>query len=513
MMALLRRVRGLFWIVWVIYIPAVVQSQNSSTTFTTSTSNETTTVPLQNTSQYSTVVTELMTELLTVYDDINATTLETSTGQERSTRTARDADERACRYEPCLGNGDCILADTARGYVCDCRPGYSGRRCEVYTDPCSLNPCYENEICETIIDADYTCTPYNMTTPAPPPPKRASKIYLISNGNATHRTQHLEDKWIIPESEVEMGKLLYSGEFSYVCEGELKQGNDDPIKVALKLLRDENDQESITEMRNEFQVLANLGKHPNILLLLGQCNRVLEQSVQTCLVMEYVARGDMLRILRRCRSRKRDQPPLDPLPQDELLNFACDIAQGMRHVAALRYVYMNLCAKNVLITFHNKAKLCDFSMATEVQKPLIPIPFLEPRNRGMKRWMAYEALLEGQYTMKSDVWSFGIVLWEIVTLGGVPYANKRESDVINELRDHNRLEWPKHCSPELYDIMLRCWHRRPESRPTFDRILKDIKALKKTGTPQINLKDYTYQMYAPIRLDLETSNGLTDSFV
>nr|XP_054764454.1 fibroblast growth factor receptor 3-like [Lytechinus pictus] len=581
MMAILRRVRGLFWIVLVIYIPAVVQSQNSSTTFTTSTSNETTTVPLQNTSQYSTVVTELMTELFTVYDDINATTLETSTELERSTRTARDTDERACRYEPCLGNGDCMLADTARGYVCDCRPGYSGRRCEVYTDPCSLNPCYENEICETIIDADYTCTPYNMTTPAPPPPpkplslgtiiaftllsvlpilfllftlwllwlttwrhihdeplcssgthrsngkyrqdngdvyydvynKRASKIYLISNGNATHRTQHLEDKWIIPESEVEMGKLLYSGEFSYVCEGELKQGNDDPIKVALKLLRDENDQESITEMRNEFQVLANLGKHPNILMLLGQCNRVLEQSVQTCLVMEYVARGDMLRILRRCRSRKRDQPPLDPLPQDELLNFACDIAQGMRHVAALRYVYMNLCAKNVLITFHNKAKLCDFSMATEVQKPLIPIPFLEPRNRGMKRWMAYEALLEGQYTMKSDVWSFGIVLWEIVTLGGVPYANKRESDVINELRDHNRLEWPKHCSPELYDIMLRCWHRRPESRPTFDRILKDIKALKKSGTPQINLKDYTYQMYAPIRLDLETSNGLTDSFV
>ncbi|XP_030852242.1 fibroblast growth factor receptor 3 isoform X1 [Strongylocentrotus purpuratus] len=581
MMAPLRRVRGVFWLLWVCYIPVAIHSQNSSTIVTTTASNDTATEPLQNTSQYSPVITELITELFTVYEDTDSTTLESST--ERGTRIPRDAhDERACRYQPCLDNGDCILDDSARGYRCDCRPGYSGRRCEVYTDPCSLSPCYENEICETIVDADFTCTLFNMTTPAPPPPpkqlslgtiisigvlcvvpvlfllfillllwlttwrhihqeplcssgpshsdgkyqqdngevyydvynKRASKIYLISNGNATHRTQHLQEKWSIPESELEMGKLLYSGEFSYVCEGDLKQGSDVPIKVAIKLHRDENDQESITEMRNEFQVLANLGKHPNILMLLGQCNRVFEQSVQTCLVMEYVARGDMLRILRRCRSRKRDQPPFEPLPQDELLNFACDIAQGMRHIAALRYVYMNLCAKNVLITFNNKAKLCDFSMATEVQKPLnIPIPFIEPRNRGMKRWMAYEALLEGQYTMKSDVWSYGIVLWEIVTLGGVPYANKRESDVINELRDHNRLEWPKHCSPDLYDVMLRCWHRRPESRPTFDRILKDMKALKKTGTPQINLKDYAYQMYAPIRLDLEPSNGITDSFV
>ncbi|XP_071484482.1 fibroblast growth factor receptor 3-like [Diadema antillarum] len=535
---------------------------------------------------------EMITEVVTIYDNgTEATWANTTDGallritQEAGNAGDADADLRACLYDPCNGNGDCILRDTALGFECDCLGGYSGSRCQTYMDPCLTNPCQENEICTPLVGNQFNCTVFNVTTPAPPPPpkplsmgtviaiacvsviplvflgftclllwwttwrhihkepicsfssssanefrgkfkqgngdvyydfynRKASKIYLISNGQTKDRVSHLDEKWIIKEDQLELGKLLYSGEFAYVCEGELDEGDDlGKKRVAVKLLKDEKDHESLTELRNEFQVMANLGKHPNIMTLLGQCNRVLEQTVQTCLVTEYIARGDMLRILRRCRSKKRDQAPVDPLPQEELLSFACDIAQGMRHIAALRYIYMNLCAKNVLITFNNKAKLCDFSMATEVHKPHVVIPFQEPRNRGLKRWMAYEALIEGQYSMKSDIWSYGVVLWEIVTLGGVPYSNKREVDVIQELRDHNRLEWPKHCSPELYDIMLRCWHRRPESRPTFDRIFKDMKALKKSGVPHINLKEYPFQMYAPIRLQLQPSSGLTDSFV
>lgn len=92
----------------------------------TAASNDTATDPLQNTSQYSPVITELVTELFTVYEDTDSTTLESST--ERGTRIPRDAhDDRACRYQPCLDNGDCILDDSARGYRCDCRPGYSGK--------------------------------------------------------------------------------------------------------------------------------------------------------------------------------------------------------------------------------------------------------------------------------------------------------------------------------------------------------------------------------------------------
>ncbi|XP_072027707.1 fibroblast growth factor receptor 4-like isoform X2 [Amphiura filiformis] len=343
--------------------------------------------------------------------------------------------------------------------------------------------------------------------------------FLVPDGVSSMKVRYAREGWMVAEEDLNIGKLLHSGQFSYICEGLLKSKNDGEQKVIVKLLRDEDDNDSVDELKTEFEVMANLGRHPNILWLMGMCNRTQEpnneeSATQSCLITQYASRGDLLRILRRCRARRRDQEPFAPLPQEELLNFACDIAAGMRHMAALKYVHRNLCAKNVLITFNNKAKIGDFGAATDVPIYQDYAIFRAPRNKHQIRWMAYEALLEGIYTYKSDVWSFGVVLWEIATLGGMPYPNMKTTDLTGELKAHHRMDWPKHCTTELYDLMLRCWHRRPESRPTFDLLVQEMKKLKGSGKKQINLKDYTFQMYVPVKLpeDLEDDN-MNDSFV
>ncbi|XP_033636745.1 uncharacterized protein LOC117297706 [Asterias rubens] len=329
-----------------------------------------------------------------------------------------------------------------------------------------------------------------------------AKSWLVPDGRSSMRAHKVRDRWIIDETLLDLGKLIYSGEFSYICEGTYKnKEKDTSSKVVVKLLRDEKDTDSLNELQNEFEVMACMGRHPNIVWLQGTCSRVLEETTQTCLVNEFVARGDMLRILRRGRCRRRDQPPYSPTPVDELLGFACDIAQGMRHITLLKYVHMNLCAKNVFITFNNKAKIGDFGMAKELPESSGYVRYTEHRNKHIKRWMAYEALCEDIYSVKSEVWSFGIVLWEIITLGGMPYHNIKTADLVSELRDHTRMEWPRHCSPEIFDLMLRCWHRRPESRPSFDMLYTEIKKMKTMAKKHFNLKDYTYQNYVPVKLE------------
>ncbi|XP_022109923.1 uncharacterized protein LOC110989674 isoform X2 [Acanthaster planci] len=483
-------------------------------------------------------------------------------------------DPRPCIPDPCQGNGECKLENSASGYRCSCYVGFAGYACEINLNPCLSNPCDEVEmVCISDRYNHYRCAPWsevNGTKPSilsttvpmdtsltgptlgiiiglcfaaplfclwiclivwwttwrklhaddhkkysikyaeeaaskyssPKYKMGNAKSWLIPDGRSSMRAHKMRDRWLIHESQVELGKLIYSGEFAYICEGMYKDKERDAAqKVVVKLLRDENDEDSLNELKNEFEVLACVGRHPNVVWLQGMCTRVLEESTQTCLINEYVARGDMLRILRRGRCRRRDQPPYSPTPVDELMSFACDIAQGMRHITLLKYVHHNLCAKNVLITFNNKAKIADFGMAKGLPETSCFVPYTEHRNKHIKRWMAYEALLENVYSIKSDVWSFGVVLWEIVTLGGMPYHNIKTHDLYSELRDHNRMEWPQHCSPEMYDLMLRCWHRRPESRPSFDMLCTELKKMKPMAKKHLNLKGYTYQLYVPVKLE------------
>ncbi|XP_033108236.1 uncharacterized protein LOC117109887 isoform X2 [Anneissia japonica] len=466
-----------------------------------------------------------------------------------------------CATNPCINDGTC--QETNNGYSCQCTNAYTGNTCESEVNPCDSNPCTSGDlticnkqnngyictekqeeksgistktiiiisgvsggvvlffawVCFIIYWATYREKPqkmnrksqkYNVQTA-----KKSSDL-LIPDGLSSQRVHELQEKWDVKESNLLLGKLLSSGKFSYVCEGSMKE--DDTVvetKVAVKLLKDESDEASKNEILNEFSILSTVGKNNNTVQLLGMCSRTLEQSTQLCLVMEFVARGNMQRILRRCRSRRRDQPAVDPLPEDELLGYANDVILGLKHLDSLGILHMNVCAKNVLITFNNKAKICDFGRAVEIQEPDQYTKYKPHHDEQKKRWMAYEATIEGIYNSKSEVWSYGMLLYEIVTLGGIPYADIKLRNLKEKLKEHYRMEWPRHCSQDLYNLMLSCWHRRPESRPSINLVAKEIKLFKSASKKHMCLKDYPFQTYIAIKYpeDFDDPMALQDSFV
>lgn len=515
------------------------------------------------TTEYATeAVTEFVTEMVT----------EPPPGPPQGDPAVCDQDP-----DPCSDRGECIPVFTALGFVCECEERYLGFRCEKYNDPCGIETCPASRPhCRSYGGATFDClTPdefFNITATTYPPetlsfvtistiilgtaslplfcvfmlllcycttwrhlhPKAPYGSEYIENfgtryfdnyfshspsavysKNENPKYGHLRDRWMVFSERLTLGKILFSGEFSYVCEGILTKDNTDAtgVKVAVKTIRDPRDKASLDELKTEFEVLGNVGRHPNIIFLMGICFKLIEEQRQLCLVLQYVSRGDMLRILRRCRSRRRDQGPVEPLPVHELLSFGMDVAKGMRHLSTYKFVHQRLCARNVLITFNNRAKLCDFAASTVVKHFNEYIPFLEPRKIYMRRWMAYEAVVQGKFCLKSDVWSYGILLWEIATLGGIPYHTIKDEHLTQAIAQHERMEWPPHISQEFNELMLRCWHRNPDSRPNFDLLYKEMKQYVKHAKKHIKLKDYPFNVYVPTKPPDTSWEKMQDSFV
>ncbi|GFG29559.1 hypothetical protein Cfor_00289 [Coptotermes formosanus] len=167
-----------------------------------------------------------------------------------------------------------------------------------------------------------------------------------------------------------------------------------------------------------------------------------------------------------------DMPPrrkleyiLDP---KELQNFAVQIARGMTHLEQKQITHRDLAARNVLINERKILKISDFGLSrsgvyVNTKRKKVPL-----------RWLSVEAMRENFYSSKSDVWAFAIVLWEIGTLGGFPYPTVSDMDLLNFLDEGKRLEKPDNCSDELYTLMLQCWSKTPDMRPSFAEIVSHL---------------------------------------
>ncbi|XP_065842852.1 uncharacterized protein [Oscarella lobularis] len=156
------------------------------------------------------------------------------------------------------------------------------------------------------------------------------------------------------------------------------------------------------------------------------------------------------------------------LTASNLLSFAWQIASGMEYLAGKGLVHRDLACRNVLVCENNLVKVSDFGLTRAVyedgaysQKTTRRLPF---------RWMSIEAILHRLFTEKSDVWSFGVVLWEIFTFGCFPYPCMSSKDILSLLRRGNRLDCPENCSREMYDLMSECWNAEPEKRPLFEQL-------------------------------------------
>ncbi|CAG9560239.1 unnamed protein product [Danaus chrysippus] len=269
-----------------------------------------------------------------------------------------------------------------------------------------------------------------------------------------------DQKWEFPRNKLRLQTLLGQGNFGQVWKAEADDlnGHDGLTRlVAVKTIKESASQKEKQELLHEIYIMQKIGTHPNVVTLLACCT----EQEPYLLIMEYVMCGKLLTYLRERRSRPDRFSGSGALTSRDLTVFAYCVARGMDFIASKGIVHRDLAARNVLVDHNKLCKIADFGMSRTAGA--------SGRARGALpvRWMAPEALMYNVHTHQADVWSFGILLWEIVTLGSTPYAAMSGREVAAAVSEGYRLERPPHCAPPLYHAMHACWHADPSQRPSF----------------------------------------------
>ena len=285
---------------------------------------------------------------------------------------------------------------------------------------------------------------------------------------------------VIPIKNITYISELGEGFFGKVMKGEVKNiipGQYSTL-VAIKILKEG----STGNAKNDFireAVLVNQFDHPNILKLLGVC---FEQEPY-CIAFEYMELGDLNNFLR--NKAVSVSQPTSNLTIQQLVNMAINIAAGLEYLAMRHFVHRDLATRNCLINHQLSVKISDFGLSKDVyskdyyrfgDKSVLPI-----------RWMPPEAIVYSKFTTQSDVWSFGIVLWEIFSGGAQPYYTLSNEEVIEYVTHEKMLRCPYECPSEIYDLMVDCWATNPTDRLTA----AEVHAALKNWNPRFSLNNAT----------------------
>ncbi|CAM4729132.1 unnamed protein product [Leuciscus chuanchicus] len=284
--------------------------------------------------------------------------------------------------------------------------------------------------------------------------------------------------WEVPRERLVLGKPLGEGCFGLVVMGEaIGVDKDKPnriTKVAVKMLKSDATEKDLSDLISEMEMMKMIGKHKNIINLLGACT----QDGPLYVIVEYASKGNLREYLRARRPLgmeycyNPDQVSVESMSIKDLVSCAYQVARGMEYLASKKCIHRDLAARNVLVTEDNVMKIADFGLARDVHH----IDYYKKTTNGRLpvKWMAPEALFDRIYTHQSDVWSFGVLLWEIFTLGGSPYPGVPVEELFKLLREGHRMDRPSACTQELYLMMRDCWHAVPTHRPTFKQLVEDL---------------------------------------
>ncbi|XP_054273985.1 epidermal growth factor receptor isoform X2 [Macrosteles quadrilineatus] len=263
---------------------------------------------------------------------------------------------------------------------------------------------------------------------------------------------------IVKEAELRKGGVLGFGAFGTVYRGVwLPEGENVKIPVAIKVLRERTGANTSKEFLEEAYIMASV-EHPNLLQLLAVC-----MTSNMMLVTQLMPLGCLLDYVRNNREKIGSKP---------LLNWCTQIARGMAHLEEKRLVHRDLAARNVLVQTPNCVKITDFGLAK-----LLDINEDEYKAAGGKmpiKWLALECIQHRIFTHKSDVWAFGVTVWELLTYGGRPYESVSARDVPELLEKGERLPQPSICTIDVYMLMIKCWMLDAESRPTFKELADEF---------------------------------------
>ncbi|XP_017045801.1 protein sevenless [Drosophila ficusphila] len=278
-------------------------------------------------------------------------------------------------------------------------------------------------------------------------------------------------------SQLKLLRFLGSGAFGEVYEGQLQtEDSGEPQRVAIKSLR--KGASEFAELLQEAQLMSNF-KHENIVCLVGICF----DTESISLIMEHMEAGDLLSYLRNARNTStQEQQPAAGLSLSELLAMCIDVANGCSYLEDMHFVHRDLACRNCLVTESSggadrrrTVKIGDFGLARDIYKS----DYYRKEGEGLLpvRWMSPESLVDGLFTTQSDVWAFGVLCWEILTLGQQPYAARNNFEVLTHVKEGGRLQQPPMCPEKLYSLLLLCWRTDPWERPSFRRCYNNLHAI------------------------------------
>nr|XP_045017402.1 vascular endothelial growth factor receptor 2 [Jaculus jaculus] len=368
-------------------------------------------------------------------------------------------------------------------------------------------------------------------------------------------------KWEFPRDRLKLGKPLGRGAFGQVIEADAF-GIDKTATcktVAVKMLKEGATHSEHRALMSELKILIHIGHHLNVVNLLGACTKPggpLMVIVEFCKFgnlstylrgkrtefVPYKSKGARYRqgkdyvgeiavdLKRRLDSITSSQSSAssgfveekslsdveeedasedlykDFLTLEHLICYSFQVAKGMEFLASRKCIHRDLAARNILLSEKNVVKICDFGLARDIYKD--PDYVRKGDARLPLKWMAPETIFDRVYTIQSDVWSFGVLLWEIFSLGASPYPGvKIDEEFCRRLKEGTRMRAPDYTTPEMYQTMLDCWHEEPNQRPSFSELVEHLGNLLQANAQQDG-KDYIVLPMSET-LSMEEDSGLS----
>ncbi|XP_061690764.1 tyrosine-protein kinase ITK/TSK isoform X2 [Syngnathoides biaculeatus] len=262
-----------------------------------------------------------------------------------------------------------------------------------------------------------------------------------------------KDKWEVDPEEITFGQELGSGQFGKVLWGQWREK-----KVALKMIREEC--MSDEEFKEEARVMMRL-YHSKLVQLYGVCT----QRSPMCLVLEFMENGCLSDYLRAKKGY---------FSQSTLLEMCLDVTEGMTYLETSKFIHRDLAARNCLVSNSNVVKLSDFGMTRYVLDDQYTSSLC---SKFPVKWSAPEVIKYCKFSSKSDVWSFGVLMWEVYTEGRLPYENQSNAQVVESLNAGMRLLKPRLAPEAVYLLMEWCWKEKPVDRPSFALLLHELSSL------------------------------------
>ncbi|KRT84023.1 Immunoglobulin [Oryctes borbonicus] len=365
--------------------------------------------------------------------------------------------------------------------------------------------------------------------------------------------------WEIPKERIKLGKQLGAGAFGVVMEGVIERyDNDTDLKVAVKMMKRNADDIYLTALLSELKIMVHLGKHLNVVNLIGACTKRIIQG-ELYVIVEFCRFGNIRNYLLHHRenfinqidsgterinysigadvllkpfpvanddshadsanninddrtnsiyvteiaepmtSNKGNKPAMNnisiplrekpsfkvkPICTKDLLTWAFQVSRGMEYLVSRRVLHGDLASRNILLTANNIVKICDFGLAKRMYKNdnyrktgSGPLPI---------KWMSIESMRDNVFSTQSDVWSFGIVLWEFFSLARTPYPGMAADErILQKLVEGYRMDQPTYATKEIYSLMLNCWETDPLNRPTFQRLSDSIGSMLEESVTKI----------------------------